>query len=343
VARQWERHVLDHRGNRIHRDGIAGGESVDDLLDEHLRRRGAGGEAELADALEGRPVDLLGPEHQAGDRAADALGDFAQALRVRGVRGPDDDDGIDQRRHLLDRFLAVGGGVADVVLVRTGDGRELRLQGGDDVACVVHRQGRLRHPGEVVAVLRLQGGDLLQVLDQGDRAGGQLAHGADDLRVAGMADEQHVAAPLMMDLGLAVDFRHQRAGGVDGGQPARIGVVGHRLGDAVGGEDHRGRAVRHLVELAHEDRALSLQALDHVLVVDDLMTDVDRRSVDGERPLHHVDGSHHTGAEAARCTEQDFQGRLHRLGGDGGGGQVRVAHDSRDVARLGRPCQPLIA
>jgi hypothetical protein len=32
---------------------------------------------------------------------------------------------------------------------------------------------------------------------------GQLAHGADDLRMAGMADQQHVTAALVVDLGLA--------------------------------------------------------------------------------------------------------------------------------------------
>ena len=125
-------------------------------------------------------------------------------------------------------------------------------------------------------------------------------------------------------------------------RPRESALCRHGLGDAVGGEDHRGGAVRHLVELADEHRALPLQALDHVLVVDDLVADVDRRPVDGERPLDHVDGPHHAGAEAARGTEQDLQRRLRPYPAAGRGSrQIRdVAHDSRDVARRGRPCQP---
>ena len=53
--------------------------------------------------------------------AALALGDLAQPLRVRRVRRADHDQRIDHRRHLLDRQLAVGGGVADVFLVRAVD------------------------------------------------------------------------------------------------------------------------------------------------------------------------------------------------------------------------------
>ncbi len=88
---------------------------------------------------------------------------------------------------------------------------------------------------------------------------------------------------------------------------APLGVLGHGLGHAVGRENHRPVGGRHLVELLHEDRALLPQALDHVLVVHDLVADIDRRAVFLERPLDRVDRPHHARAEAARGAEQDFQ------------------------------------
>ncbi len=57
-----------------HADGVAVGEGADDLFDQHLRRRRAGGDAEARDRAEYRPVDVAGALHQRGARAAGALG-----------------------------------------------------------------------------------------------------------------------------------------------------------------------------------------------------------------------------------------------------------------------------
>ena len=83
----------------------------------------------------------------------------------------------------------------------------------------------------------------------------------------------------------------------------------------MGGEDHR-HAVGHLVQLAHEHRALRLQAVDDELVVDDLVADIDRRAVALERQLDDADGAVDAGAEAARRRDQQGEGGLggHRLG-----------------------------
>ena len=63
------------------------------------------------------------------------------------------------------------------------------------------------------------------------------------------------------------------------------------------------------------------QLLDHVLVVDDLLADVDRGAVEVERPLDRLHGAVDAGAVAARGGEQDsFRG-----GGGGGGHHARVA------------------
>ena len=54
-------------------DRVALGEGVDDLLDQDLGRRRAGGDAEARDRAEHRPVDVVGAQHQrarAGSRRA---------------------------------------------------------------------------------------------------------------------------------------------------------------------------------------------------------------------------------------------------------------------------------
>src|SRR5262249_4175342 len=66
----------------------------------------------------------------------------------------------------------------------------------------------------------------------------------------------------------------------------------------------------HLVQLLDEDRALRLQALDDIFIMDDLMAHIDRRTMDPQRLLHSVDGPHHAGAEAAWLAQQDAQGWL---------------------------------
>ena len=76
------------------------------------------------DAGEARPVDLGGALDQHRERAAGALRHLAQPLRVGGVRRADDDHRVDLAGNALHRLLAVGGGVADVFLVRADDLRE---------------------------------------------------------------------------------------------------------------------------------------------------------------------------------------------------------------------------
>ena len=64
------------------------------------------------------PVDVGGALQQHGVRTAVAPGDFVQALRVGGIGRANHDHGVDDGRDLAHRLLPVGGGVADVLLVR---------------------------------------------------------------------------------------------------------------------------------------------------------------------------------------------------------------------------------
>ena len=56
-----------------------------------------------------------------------------------------------------------------------------------------------------------------------------------------------------------------------------------------------------------ENRALGFQAVDDIAVMDDLVADIDRRAIDGERPFHGIDGPNHAGAEAAGGTKHDSE------------------------------------
>ena len=122
-----------------------------------------------------------------------------------------------------------------------------------------------------------------------------------------MPDQEDFAAALEMDRGLAVHLGDQRAGGVKREEIARLGVRRHRLGNPVGGKHHwRIGIVGDFSQFLDENRALGLEAVDHIAVVDDLVADIDRGAIDGERPLHGVDRPHHPGAEAPRRAKHDF-------------------------------------
>src|SRR3546814_4948703 len=107
--------------------------------------------------------------------------------------------------------------------------------------------------------------------------------------MAGMADEDDVPAPLDRALGLAMDLRHQRAGGVDIVEPARLRFCRHRLWYPVGAEHHR-HVVGDLIERFDENRALCLQRIHDIAIVDDLVPDIDGRAeaLDRQRSEEHT-------------------------------------------------------
>ena len=78
-----------------------------------------------------------------------------------------------------------------------------------------------------------------------------MTHGADDFRVAGMADQQHVTAGPFVAFGFHMDFADQGTGGVDEEQAAPGGFLGHRFRYAMGREDDPG-VVPYLVEFVDE-------------------------------------------------------------------------------------------
>ena len=89
----------------------------------------------------------------------------------------------------------------------------------------------------------------------------------------------------------------------------RAGLVADLGRDAVGAVEQR-RAFGHFVERLDEHDAAPLEALDDVLVVDDLVIDVERGTEEVERPLQALDRHVDAGAEAAGIGQDD----LHRKG-----------------------------
>ena len=159
------------------------------------------------------------------------------------------------------------------------------------------------HVGELLGVAHLQPRHVLDGLHQVHLAG-DLADRALDLGVAGMADQDDLAPANRVAPAFGMNLGDQRAGGVDHRQPALGRLLLHPFRHAVGAE-HRHRAGRDFVELVDEHRPAGAQVLDHVPVVHDLVTDIDRRPVFLERALDDLDRPLHAGAEPARLGQND--------------------------------------
>ncbi len=175
---------------------------------------------------------------------------------------------------VLDRELAVLGGVADVVAGRVEEQRETLPDRGHRLERLVDRQRRLGEPGDTGRVAYDDPGDVGRALHELDVVR-RLARRALHLLVALVADQEDVVVVGGEALRLVVDLGHQRAGGVDRLELALLGLAMHLGRDAVGGE-HDGGALRHLLDLLHEDRTARLEIGHDVLVVHDLLADVDR-------------------------------------------------------------------
>ena len=71
------------------------------------------------------------------------------------------------------------------------------------------------------------------------------------------------------------------------------------------GAEHGDGAFGHFVQFLDKARALVLELVHHMLVVDDLMADIDGLAVFIERLFHDIDGAHDPGAKAAWLGKND--------------------------------------
>ena len=77
------------------------------------------------------------------------------------------------------------------------------------------------------------------------------------------------------------------------------------------GAEHHKRAIGHVGQLLDEDGALVAQFIEHIAIVHDLMTHIDRRAIFLQRPLHNVDRANNPGAKRAGLRENDSERSAH--------------------------------
>src|SRR5262249_40340625 len=211
---------------------------------------------------------------------------------------------VDNRRHALDRLLAVRRRITNVLAMWSNNVWEPPREGRDHRTGVVDRQRRLGNIGKFALAGRLEALDVLSGLNQRDGTLRQLPQRANDFRMAGMADEDDVAALAMMELSLAMHLRDERAGRVNGEDFARLGILEHRFWHAMRGKNDRLPCIGHFVQFLDENSTLRFQPLNHKFIMYDFMADIDRRAVNAERLLHCIDCTHHTGAKSARRAKE---------------------------------------
>src|SRR5712671_5524394 len=105
--------------------------------------------------------------------------------------------------------------------------------------------------------------------------------------------------------GFQMDLSNQRTGGVDDLQIAAAGLIPYLRGDAMCAEDGAGSG-RDLVQLLHENRARFAQAVHNMLIVNDLLAHVNRRAVEIQRNLDHIDGPNDARAKSAWFQQKDL-------------------------------------
>ena len=193
--------------------------------------------------------------------------------------------------------------IADIRDVRPFEVAEPRLECGDHAARIVDAERRLGHVGNRRIVRQLEPRDVLDCRDEMNRRT-DLSHGSFDFGMACMADQDQRPATRHVSLALGVDLRHQRAGGIQHRKTARYRLVDDRLGDSMGTED-RHRAIGNLLQVFDEDGAHSLEPLDDMSVVHDLVADIDRSAELLERPLDNLDCAHDARAKTSRLSHQD--------------------------------------
>ena len=133
----------------------------------------------------------------------------------------------------------------------------------------------------------------------------ELTHCPLDFGMAGMTNKNDDASLVDIALALKVHSCDKRADCVQDRQATRLGIILDGARHSVRAEN-RHCARRNFGKVLHEARALGLEALHHVPVMDDLMAHINRRSELFERTLHNLDGSDNSGTESPRLCQYDF-------------------------------------
>ena len=119
-----------------------------------------------------------------------------------------------------------------------------------------------------------------------------------------MADQQNMIAITGMTMRLDMHFRDQRAGRVDGDHIAALRFRHHGFCHPMGGKDHR-RVIGNFIEFVDKNRAFRGQPINDKFIMDNFMTDINRRAKFFERHFNNLNRAINTGAEPARSRQSN--------------------------------------
>src|SRR5262249_46247278 len=102
-----------------------------------------------------------------------------------------------------------------------------------------------------------------------------------------------------------MDFRHERASGINDFKIARLGFVANRRWNAVSAKNED-RTVRNFFDGLDKNRATAAELLHNIRVMNNFVMYVDRGTIGFERQLDNVYGSNHARAKSARAHTQKY-------------------------------------
>ena len=105
-----------------------------------------------------------------------------------------------------------------------------------------------------------------------------------------VTDQQNFVTLISEPDYFAMNFGYQRARGIDGSLVSGLGSLDYGWSDSVSGEHHHA-TLRGFVNLVNKDCPSCLERLNHMLVVDYLLADIDRGAVVVQSLLNCNDGS----------------------------------------------------
>ena len=231
-------------------------------------------------------------------------GHFAQTVAIRRIGRAHHHHHITGCRQLLHRLLAVGGGIANIFLVRAADIGETRPQRIDDSFGFINRQRGLAHVRQLIWIAYFQISHIRHCFHQQHAAWRQLPHSTLHFRVTGMADHDDLVAVLIQTRHFAVHLGNQRASGIKHAKTALRRFLLHRLGYAVRRINQRG-AGRHICQFFDKNSSFGAQIVHHEFIVHHFVPHINRRAKQLQCPFHNIDGTVHPRAKAARIGQHN--------------------------------------
>ena len=162
----------------------------------------------------------------------------------------------------------------------------------------------MRHIRNRGRVAYLQVGDIIDSFNQKHAKFG-LPHRPLSLRMASMPNHHDLKALFAHFQDFDMNLGDQRASGIEYLEATALRLPAYGLRHAMRAEDQR-RTRRNKCEILDEYRPLGSQVFDHILVVHNLVTHVDRCAVQFDGALNDADGALDARAKAARLRQQNL-------------------------------------